>query len=303
VFVVCFHNVLPGPLDVYDRQSSRLKTSRFVRDIDFLVRHLHPVSLPAMLEQLRAGRPDPKAVAITFDDGFRGVLDHAFPHLADRGIPASVFVVTSRLDPDSNPLFHFDEIELACRLTRRRRYLKEAILGVLPLPMASAFGRAWTLKRIKRRLKVLPEEERRKWHARILDALEVTPEKCRVAARSQEKYQTLSSDDLRTLIDAGWTVGSHTRSHRTLSRLAPDELRDEINGSRDDLARHLGIHDIPIAYPYGDAAHISEDVQREAERAGYSCGLTMIPGANSIDVDRFALRRMEFWQLRKAVRF
>lgn len=301
MFIVYHHNIVEGPVDVYDRSSSRMSAAKFVKQMDFLVRRLHPISLPEMLERLREGKPDPKAVAITFDDGFRGVIDYALPILADRGMLASVFVVTRRMEPDGDSLFHFDEIELACRLTRRRRYLKQEILGFLPLPMASPVGRAWTLKRIKRRLKVLPEDERRMWHRRILEMLDVTPEECRAAARSQEKYRTLSCGELRTLMNAGWTVGSHTRSHRTLSRLPAGDLRDEIAGSRDDLERHLGLRDTPLAYPYGDEVHINGDVQREAARAGYTCALTTIPGVNTCAVDRFALHRMDFSQLRKAV--
>ena len=41
--------------------------------------------------------PDAEAVAITFDDGFANVLDLAAPVLAERGLPATMFVVSGRV--------------------------------------------------------------------------------------------------------------------------------------------------------------------------------------------------------------
>ena len=301
MFIVYYHNILPGPLDPYDHRSSRLAASVFARQVDYLVKRLRPVSLPAMLEQWREGGGERKTVAFTFDDGFQGVLDHALPILRDRGIPAAVFVVTKRLEPREDQLFHFDEIEIACRLTRRRS-LRMPFLGALPHPMASRWGRAWTLKRIKRRLKVLEEEERSEWHARVLAELDVSAEECRAYARGQEKYRTLDAEGLRKLIDAGWTVGSHTRTHRTMSRLSPEELRSEIEGSRDDLQHRLGLRDMPFAYPYGDAEHISAGARAVIEQAGYQCALTTIRGSMNGGSDAFALPRMNFQQLRSSLR-
>ena len=296
MYIVYYHNVVDGPLDAYDRHLSRLSKRDFEKHVDFITKRLRAVSLPSMLERFERD-----TVAFTFDDGFRGVLQHALPVLAERGIPASVFVVTSRLESSDDEVFHFDELELAFRLTPRRRYLRLDFLSAVPHPMFSALGRRYTLKRIKNKLKVLPEDERRHWHARILEELQITPEVCRANARSLDKFRTLSREDLQKLIDAGWTVGSHTRTHRTLSALSPDDLHDELSGSHADLQRLLGLHDIPLAYPYGGTEHINAAVEQESARAGYSCALTTIPGSNSKDVDRYALRRMKFAELKRAM--
>jgi peptidoglycan/xylan/chitin deacetylase (PgdA/CDA1 family) len=300
LFIVYYHNVVPGSLDAYDRRSSRLSAKTFAREVDRIATKLRPVSLPWMLERVRAANPDPRAVAFTFDDGFQGVLDHAFPVLQAKGIPAAVFVVTGRLEGAADQLFHFDEIEIALRLTRRKS-LRLAALGAWPYPIASRWGRAWTLKRIKRRLKVMDEAERAVWHPRVLEALGVTPEECRAYAGGRGEYRALDVAGLGTLIDAGWTVGSHTRTHRTVSRLSSDELRSEIEGSRDDLERHLGLREMPFAYPYGDAEHISDAAREVIERAGFTCALTTIRGAN-MDGDPFALRRMSYPQLASSLR-
>src|ERR1041384_5805929 len=105
MYIVYYHNVINGPIDAYDRSLSRLSKRNFEKQVDFITKRLRAVSLPSMLDRFERD-----TIAFTFDDGFRGVFDHAFPVLAERGIPASVFVVTSRLESADDAIFHFDEL-------------------------------------------------------------------------------------------------------------------------------------------------------------------------------------------------
>lgn len=53
------------------------------------------VSIDQLVNWLESGTALPKgAFLITFDDGFRGVLEHAMPVLADLGWPATIFLVS-----------------------------------------------------------------------------------------------------------------------------------------------------------------------------------------------------------------
>jgi hypothetical protein len=62
------------------------------------------VPLEDALEALAAGRPLPsRAVAITFDDGYRDNLDLAAPLLQDLGLPATFFLVPGLLSYEVRP--------------------------------------------------------------------------------------------------------------------------------------------------------------------------------------------------------
>jgi len=82
----------------------------------------------------------------------------------------------------------------------------------------------------------------------------------------------MSWAQLRELADAGWEIGSHTRTHPHLTQLDDVELARELEGSRADCERHLGRSCEAIAYPYGD---VDQRVAAAAQRAGYAVGAAL----------------------------
>jgi peptidoglycan/xylan/chitin deacetylase (PgdA/CDA1 family) len=76
------------------------------------------------------------------------------------------------------------------------------------------------------------------------------------------------------LADAGWEIGSHTRSHPRLTRLPDDALARELRESRATLEERLGRPCTTLAYPYGD--HDAR-VVAAAGAAGYAAAGTL-PG-------------------------
>ena len=70
----------------------------FRRHADWLAAgHVRVVSMPEMLS-LENGAD---AIALTFDDAFANFADTAWPILRDRGLPATLFVVTGRVGTDN----------------------------------------------------------------------------------------------------------------------------------------------------------------------------------------------------------
>jgi peptidoglycan/xylan/chitin deacetylase (PgdA/CDA1 family) len=71
-----------------------------------------PVPLDAVVEHYLRGAPlPPKAVLLTFDDGYRDNLENAVPILRRHGFPAVLFVPIGFLD-DARPLPHEESLRL-----------------------------------------------------------------------------------------------------------------------------------------------------------------------------------------------
>lgn len=73
-----------------------------------------------------------------------------------------------------------------------------------------------------------------------------------------EELVPLDWEQLSELSELGWEIGSHSRTHRLLSRLSAAELHDEIAGSREDVTAHLG-RCASFSYPWGVLSQRSID--------------------------------------------
>jgi peptidoglycan/xylan/chitin deacetylase (PgdA/CDA1 family) len=94
--VLCYHGVSSSwP------SSLAITPDRFREQIEFLLgRGCRPVLFGDLVEHSGAngsGRHE-GAFAVTFDDGYRSVLEQAFPVLAELGVPATVFVPTDLVE-------------------------------------------------------------------------------------------------------------------------------------------------------------------------------------------------------------
>jgi peptidoglycan/xylan/chitin deacetylase (PgdA/CDA1 family) len=95
VAILCYHSVQS------DWQSPlAVSADAFAQHCAWLAKHRRVVDLPEAVAHMdeRARLPRPLA-ALTFDDGFGGVYEHAFPLLTRYQLPATVFLVAETLSP------------------------------------------------------------------------------------------------------------------------------------------------------------------------------------------------------------
>jgi peptidoglycan/xylan/chitin deacetylase (PgdA/CDA1 family) len=92
----------------------------------------------------------------------------------------------------------------------------------------------------------------------------------------ESELMPMSWEELRLLAEAGWEVGSHTRSHPRLPQLDDAHLAEELEGSKRDCEERLGTVCRSLAYPFGD---VDTRVARAAEAAGYEAAGPLLRGA------------------------
>lgn len=88
----------------------------------------------------------------------------------------------------------------------------------------------------------------------------------------ESELRPLGWQQLRTLVAAGWEVGSHTVSHPRLTALDGGSLTTELRDSKVACESALGGRCTSIAYPYGD---VDARVVRAADEAGYAFGAAL----------------------------
>ena len=92
--VLCYHGVIAAGDVAPGDGALHLPLPDFERQLDFLASHFAVIPLEEVERRLRAGRSLRGTAAITFDDGYRGVLQHALPALRARALPAAMFVTS-----------------------------------------------------------------------------------------------------------------------------------------------------------------------------------------------------------------
>ncbi len=98
----------------------------------------------------------------------------------------------------------------------------------------------------------------------------------------------LSTKQVKKMIRAGWEIASHTITHPDLRNISPDQLREELEGSKRQLERDLGVEVPNFCYPAG---MYDDEVVAAVEAAGYRGATTVNPGLGRRDMP-FELNRI-----------
>jgi peptidoglycan/xylan/chitin deacetylase (PgdA/CDA1 family) len=99
----------------------------------------------------------------------------------------------------------------------------------------------------------------------------------------------LYTSNVEAMIDAGWELASHTINHSDLTTLEPEQLAEEVMGSREMLRRAYHVPVKNFCYPAGQ---FDSTVIAAVEAAGYTGATTEIPGAAESD-SPYELKRFE----------
>jgi peptidoglycan/xylan/chitin deacetylase (PgdA/CDA1 family) len=110
-----------------------------------------------------------------------------------------------------------------------------------------------------------------------------------LAGDDPEQLATMNWDELREQAARGVAIGSHAVSHPHLPTLSEDELRREMNESKEEIEDRLGRPCEDLAYPYGEH---DERVRAAARAAGYRRAYAL-RGSRS---DAYAAPRLDLYR-------
>jgi len=99
----------------------------------------------------------------------------------------------------------------------------------------------------------------------------------------------LNWDDIRTLKNSGWEIGSHTVSHYDLTRIPLDQAQSEITQSKAKIETELGITISSFCYPSGK---YNADIIKLVQQAGYQNSTTTKAGRSNAQQSAFELKRV-----------
>jgi peptidoglycan/xylan/chitin deacetylase (PgdA/CDA1 family) len=289
--VLTYHRfATPQTAGAYDDAVADASPASFDRQMSLLARWFHVVSLEDVLAFRAGKRLPPNPVMVTFDDGYKDGLEVAVPILRKHGVPATFFVATDYID--QRKLFWWDRVHWVVKSSK-----KESIELSYPSPHRYMLGSDVERFAAAERLVRLIKDEGGMDLERFLDHVSAA---CDVSLGTLEERRMaddllMTWDDLRALRDAGMSVQSHSRSHRTLQTVPLERLGEELGGSRETLEHELGDPVLAISYPVGKRLGRAPAIRAAIRAAGYELGFSNASGVNhvwrfdALDARRLAL--------------
>lgn len=278
LLVLIYHRVLPAPDPLLaDEPDARL----FAEQMDLVREVCNVLPLSEAIERLQRGSLPPRAACITFDDGYANNCEIAAPILAERKLPATVFVATGFIG--GGCMFNDTVIESVRRAGER---LDLTDLGLATHALSDAPSRLAAIASILRDLRRLPQEVRAQRTRAIAERTGCPPADGLMMTETQ----------IRRLPGMGIEVGAHTVTHPILVRCEASAARREILESKASLEAILGAPVTTFAYPNGrpqhdyDRSHV--DIVRQA---GFQAAFSTAWGAAGAQMDRYQIPRMLPW--------
>ncbi|TWF78964.1 polysaccharide deacetylase [Pseudonocardia hierapolitana] len=235
--------------------------------------------LESALADLTAGRPlPPRAVALTFDDGYRDNLTVAGPILRDLGLPATCFLVPGLLSRTTRAWWE----ELAHAVANATA--NEIVWKQQKYPLRTTAERRATLSPLAQALK---DRDRTSREAAVDEVVELLAPR-----RRYHVDETFMDWDEAARLRDYMTIGSHSLHHAILAQEDDDAQTADLCSARAQLQDGLGVEAPVLAYPNGSASDYGTGTFEAAHRAGHSHAVTTRPGVNRATTPRYEVRRI-----------
>ena len=254
----------------------------FTAQMKLLRKHYSCVSEDDIINALEKGRPLPDhPVWVTFDDGYKDNFTNAFPILQKYHIPATLFVTTGFINKKIIPLRDF-LIEAIQRGSGEIHYKQ----GTKSLPISLQTEKDHALNQIGN---ILASDYFKSQKERIEEWSESLDIKLQDITDLFLSWEEIS-EMTKSLI----SIGSHTVQHKRMIHIPSEEIKKQINDSKNEITKRINKKVFSFAYPQGK----KDDIHFEAcipilKASGIKLAITTIGGSNPIKLNksRFQLKR------------
>ena len=241
--VVPFYHVVSDSHVPHVSNLYRFRTiAEFRADVEFFARNFKPVTLHDIVDDLDGNRAlSGPCFHLTIDDGFSEVHDIIAPILQEYGVPATFFLNTAFLD--GGGLAHYNAISVLLDQHQLHHPESASTRARIELILAAPKRVGATLAERVRGIGYSQAGLVRE----LADVLQVDLDQY-----VRDKRPHLTSDQVASLINKGFSVGAHSHDHPLYSELPLAEQLKQTRLSIEILDNRFGVNPKAFAFPHND---------------------------------------------------
>jgi peptidoglycan/xylan/chitin deacetylase (PgdA/CDA1 family) len=278
---VVFHSISTTESPFTKGMRVSITPSDFEAALKFLIRYYTPVRLQDVLAASEGRSLPPRAVLVTFDDGYASIMEWAVPLCGKFGVPATLFLNAAFLNNDG-----LAPDNLVCYAAN--------VLGMEAINAAMRSVGSADIPKLKSLAEVfsrffpsisLPERQV------FLDALaHLGGINERQLAGEARLY--LARKQVCELAASGFEIGNHTYTHVRCRSLTAADFGQEIERNKAELEALSGKQVRSFSLPYGSSADLSSDLLRKLQLSGHEAVFLSESVANPRGTDWFRFDRV-----------
>ena len=256
--ILIYHRVIEKwdrTLD-YSQPGMVVTADTFERQLQFLKKHFHIVPLSSFLNPTPNTQHPKPLCAITFDDGWRDNYEIAFPILQKHSVPATIFLTTDFIGTN-RAFWHTELMYLLMHGDLSKLLRNESVFRTYPGPVRYRLMRLarTTTSPAAQAVDLVIEAVKEKCDEPTIEDLIHDLSKSAAIPRPMltDRRFFLDWAQIREMAAAGIEIGSHGCSHRILTRLKPEEAKEELTRSKADIESRIGRAVQHFAFPEGAA--------------------------------------------------
>ena len=255
----------------------KVEGKSFEKQVAYLKKHYTVIAEKDLYDFYYKKKQLPKnSVLLTFDDGYLNNYEVAYPVLKKYDAPAIIFLTTGFIGQQKMPWY--DLVTYLVMKTKKKSLILDGEQFIL-----NAKGRSRLLTKYYHYMITADEEEFKE----LLKDLETNAGVAvpKVVSRDAAFMSWEQAREMQPLV----AFGSHTVHHPVIPNISEDSRTLELCESKKLIEKKLGGSCLSFCFPNGD---FSADDLVGVKTAGYKLSFSTLFGRNSMETNRFRIKRV-----------
>lgn len=256
-------------------------TKQFKDDLDFFLKNYSPICINDLLENIKKNLLPQNSFLLSFDDGFREIYDIVTPILLEKGVSAIFFINPDYID-NKNMFFRCKTSIIIENIEKNKNDIFEQKIKEIFFKNKINYI---DNKDLKTNLLFINYNQRH-----ILDEIALI---LNIDFKDYLlKYKPyLTSEQIKSLLKQGFSIGSHSIDHPNFSQISLDEQIYQVKKSMEILKNDFLITYNIFAFPFSD-----DNISKEFFKEIYDNKIIDISfGTSDMREDIFEKNFQRFW--------